>query len=65
MSRWKAVVFAALVSVGLAGILGWAQYPNCGWGCSANDVNVTEAYVVGPDSCSVGETVSGRLYVTS
>ena len=40
-----------------------AQYPDCGWKCTANDVNVPEVYVDAPETCEVGESLTAGLYV--
>jgi len=47
----------------LLGVLAVGQYPNCGFNCAANDVNVTVAFVNAPDACTVGQTVTVGLYV--
>ncbi|MGB2984144.1 MAG: Ig-like domain-containing protein, partial [Candidatus Bipolaricaulia bacterium] len=63
MTRWITAMLGFLL-VAIAGGAAYGQYPDCGFGCSANDVNVVEAYVDAPETCVPGDLLTAGLYVT-
>ena len=46
----------------VAGNLGMAQYPDCNWRCTSGDVTIDAIYVIGPDTCELGETLTASIY---
>ena len=57
----KSIFILALVL--LLGVECVADYPNCNWNCTANDVAVEKAYVVSAPSCTSGVTVNASLRI--
>jgi PKD repeat protein len=63
--RWTFVVLVLVLTWG-AGLAtsGADTYPNCSWGCTANDVTAVRIRVDAPDACSTGQTITAGVYVT-
>ncbi|TFH07758.1 MAG: PKD domain-containing protein, partial [Candidatus Atribacteria bacterium] len=59
--RTQSIFILALML--LLGVECVADYPDCSWNCTANDVAVEKAYVVSAPSCTAGATVNASLRI--
>jgi len=64
LHRLVAAGVVTSIALLLAGVAGVGQYPDCNWNCTSRDVQVVEAFVDAPATCTPGTAVSATLYAT-